>query len=237
MKPTKMEWNSPTLGQKAIVEVYGTGGTPILHFDGYPAHSTLKERNEVLSGIKMQIDYEFNNVYCPIMSKDADILNKNSDPAARLVSYNFFEGFVLDELLPRIRKDSGKDFVILSGVGGGAFYALNIMLKHPEKFNKLIAICGPVNLRPYFGDFFNDSLYYNNPYEFIPNLNDQEILNAIRSSDLRLISSVFDDNKDQMVFLSDELSFKNIDHLLDVWGDDRDNTPATWAEMFEKHVP
>jgi esterase/lipase superfamily enzyme len=237
MKPRKLQWSSPSLGKKVSIEVFGTGGTPIIHFDGYPMVSTSKERLQMLEGVRFQIENEFNVFYCPTMITESDILNKDSDPQTRLITYSFFESFVADELVPRIRKETGNDFIILSGIGVGAYHALNTFLKHPEKVNKLIAICGPVNLRPYFGDYFSETMYYNNPAEFLPNLNDHSIIEHFRTSDIRIVTSEFDPNKEQISILSDHLSFKNVDHILDVWGTDRENNPETWADMLKKHIP
>lgn len=237
MNKQSIEWNSPSLGKKIALDVYGSGGTPILFLDGFPQYFTQQERFKVLSGIRLQIESEFNQVFCLAMPTESDIMNKDADPTGRLISYNFFEEFILDEVVPRIKKDSGYDFLILLGVGYGAYHALNLMLKHPFKFNKLISVCGSVDLRDYFGDFFSQNLYYNNPIEFLPNLNDYSIIDQINANDLRIVTSNFDTYKDQMVKMSEILSFKNIDHDLDVWGDDWGMNPETWAEMLKKHVP
>jgi len=232
-----IEWNSPSLGKKISIDVYGSGGTPILFLDGYPQYLQQSERIQVLSGLKFQVENEYNQVFCLNMPTESDIMNKDTDPSGRLISYNFFEEFIIDEVLQRIKKDSSFDFLILTGVRSGAYHAVNLMLKHPEKFNKLIAVCGPVDLRSFFEDYFSQSLYYNNPIEFLPNLNDDSILSCIRSNDLRLISSSIDEHKDQMVKLNELLGFKGIDHHFDIWGDDWHMNPETWAEMVKKHVP
>jgi esterase/lipase superfamily enzyme len=237
MNKQSIEWNSPSLGKKISLDVYGSGGTPILFLDGFPQYFTQLERKNVLSGIRLQIESEFNQVFCLSMPTESDIMNMVADAAGRLISYNFFEEFILDEVTPRIKKDSGYDFLIIVGVGNGAYHALNLMLKHPDRFNKLISVCGPVDLRDYFGDFFSQNLYYNNPIEFLPNLNDYSIIDKINTNDLRIVTSSIDVNKDKMIKMSEMLSFKNIDHVLDVWGEDWTITSETWAEMLKKHVP
>lgn len=237
MKAQKLKWRSPSLGHEVTVDVFGEDGTPIIHFDGYPEYCNNRKRKAILSGIRVQIDNEFNQVFCPQLTKEADILNKDLDPLRRLKSYTLYENFIRDELIPRVKKESGHDYIILSGVEIGAYHALNLMLKHPDHFNKLIAICGPVNIRPFFGDYFSENMYYNNPAEFLPNLNDSEILNKYRNNDIRLISSAIDRYNDQMNILSDNLSMKSVDHIIDVWGAEQDNDDKTWAEMLRKHVP
>lgn len=237
MKPVKSSWNSPSLGEKVKLEIYGNGGTPVIHFDGYPGYFTNSERTGVLAGIKFQIVNDLNRIYCPDFSDHTKMLENNIEPEARIISHMHFEGFVCDELVMKIKKESNHQFIILSGVGMGAFYAINLMLKHPEKFDKLIAVCGPSDLRPFFGDYHSEDLYYNNPHEFLPNLNDPIILDCIRSNDLRLVSIHGDPYMQQMISLSELLGNKSIDHVLDVWGADRENTPETWAEMIRKHIP
>jgi esterase/lipase superfamily enzyme len=237
MKLEKLKWNSPSLGKKIELHVYGTEGTPIIYFDGYPEYINSAVRTKILNGLRLQIDHGFNQIFCPRMMQESDIMNADRKPERRISLYYLFESFINDEVLPRVKSESGHDFVILVGVGMGAYNATNLAFKHPGKYNKLIAACGPVNLRPFFEDFFSDDFYYNNPAEFLPNLHDEHILSTIRNNDIRLISTVHDEYKDEIMLLSDELSMKSIDHVLDIWGEDKESKPEIWAEMLQKHVP
>lgn len=237
MNFNKLQWNSPSIGKKIELHVYGSEGTPIIYFDGYPEYVSSSVRNKILNGLRLQIDHGFNQIFCPRMMQESDILNIEKDPEKRISLYYLFESFINDEVLPRVKKESKNEFVILVGVGMGAYTATNMAFKHPGKYSKLISVCGPVNLRPYFGEFFSEDYYYNNPPEFLPNLHDHDLLNKIQNTDIRLVSSVHDTYKEQMSLFSDELSMKSIDHVLDIWGEDKQSEPEIWAEMLQKHVP
>lgn len=236
MEKKHLKWNSPSLGKYISFDVYGNGGTPILLFDGFPQYASHQYRETLLSGLKLQIENGYNLIYCLNLPSESDIMNIEIEPSGRLISYNFFEEFILDEVIPRIKKDSEIDYLILIGVNSGCYHATNLMFKHPDKFNKLIAVCGPVDLRPFFGSYFSQDLYYNNPTEFLPNLNDEVILSSIRANDLRLVSTKYDEYHSQFSRLSELLSNKYIDHHFDVWEENNSDAEVP-VEMLKKHVP
>jgi len=80
-------------------------------------------------------------------------------------------------------------------------------------------------------------VYYNNPAEFIPYLDDEQILGRIRESDLRIVSSFYDPYKVEAIELTENLDIRSIDYQLDIWGEERPLDDETFAEMLKNHIP
>ncbi len=235
MKVSVKEWNSPSLGKKVKVHVYGTSGTPLLFFNSVCDETGADK--EFLKALEYQITNGLNLVYTIQKPDYKTIFDKSVSAKSRLIHYLHIEGFVIDELIPKIKKESSNDFVMIAGIGDGAYLASNMMLRHPSHFNKCISICGVYDMRPDFDGSVLEDFYYNNPVEYLPNLTDEYYLNEIRNTDMRLISHNDDENFGQTELLSEYLYNKDISHILDVWGNEEPIGQSTFQKMFAKHIP
>ncbi len=235
MKKDKKTWSSPSMGSKVKVNTYGHAGTPVLFFNSDCDKTKTDEK--FLESVQFQIEEGMNMVFTLEKPDYKIIFDEKMDPNKRLLHYLHIESFVIDELVPRMCKETGRDFVILSGVGDGGFLAANMLLKHPSKFQKCIVVCARYDMRPWFDGSEDEDFYYNNPIEFLPHLNDEFFLTDLRKSDFRLISHVNDPMLEQADRISDFLYNKQIDHVLDIWGAERELDTDTLKEMYAKHIP
>ncbi|MCH8556187.1 MAG: hypothetical protein LAT84_00125 [Balneolia bacterium] len=235
MKVSVKQWRSPSLGEQAKVHVYGTSGTPVLFFNA--ACDETGADKEFLKSLEYQIDNGLNMVYTLQQPEYKTIFDATVAPKSRLIHYLHIEGFVIDELIPKMQKDSSNDYIMVAGVRDGAFLATNMMLKHPSLFKKCISVCGVYDMRPDFDGSVLEDFYYNNPIEYLPNLTDEYYLNDIRSTDIRLVSHNDDENLSQAELFSEFLHHKDIPHSLDLWGDDEPIGQAVFQKMIAKHIP
>ncbi|HLR25619.1 MAG TPA: hypothetical protein VK112_07100, partial [Fodinibius sp.] len=83
---------------------------------------------------------------------------------------------------------------------------------------------------------YEDDVYYNNPMDFIPNLNKQSLLNNIRTVDFRLVSYQADERIGYTQRLSNVLKMKFIEHELDIWDMDADDEWNQWPQMLKTHI-
>jgi esterase/lipase superfamily enzyme len=231
------KWGSPSLGNSISMSIHGTGGTPVLAFPGFGGNHSEYKKKRLLDDLEEQLEKEFNIFYC-VDTVDKEIFNQNSDNAhGRLVRYSQYENYILDEVIPFIRDHSGNDFLIAAGMGFGAYHALNLSLKHPGLLQKVLAACGQYDIRPYFNGFFSEDLYYNNPLEYFPNLNDENILGQIKKMDIRIITNSFDPYRSEAEKMSDFLNDKWIDHSLDLWETHEKCNNHDFSKMLRNHIP
>jgi esterase/lipase superfamily enzyme len=108
--------------------------------------------------------------------------------AERISRQKRFDECIRWEVLTHIRDDCGGVEIPITtiGVGAGAYHAVNTTLKHPQLVRQRCACSGIYDIAPFMDGFHNDEVYFNNPVEYLPNLEDPEVLAALRGCAIRL---------------------------------------------------
>jgi len=229
-------WKSPSLGKKMELITYGTSGTPVIIFPSEEGTCSEWEETGMIDALGQQIEDEYNQFYCVNSVAVESLLNKDADPSVRIRRQAQYEQYIVDELIPYIKKQNKNSYLILAGAFLGAYYAMLIALKHPDKINKVIGISGTYNIKPYLDGYYDDTVYFNNPVDFLPNINNKNTLQQISDIDMRLLSYSNDPQRSSSERMSDALWLKNIDHNFYVW-DEKTSDPWNLVDsMFIEHL-
>lgn len=236
MDKTPKKWRSPSLGKEMNIDVFGTSGTPILALPsrGKPC-SEWKEQGMVES-ISFQLNNGFNQLFCVDSIEQESFLNERISPEKRVMRHRQFESYIIEEVVPFIRDINKIDFIIVAGVDTGGYHAINLALKHPNKFGKAIGISGVYDIKSFMNGYYSDDVYYNNPVDYIPNLNKRELLYDIRDVDFRLVTYQDDSHKEEAIRMGDVLRLKFIEHRLDIWDLNGNNKWNLWKQMLQTHI-
>ena len=229
-------WRSPSLGKDMTIRVYGDSGTPII---GLPTRGQCSDQWEecgMTEAIKHQLVNGYNQLFCIDTVDNESLLNKKAEPAKRLMRQQQYETYVIEEVVPYVHKHNASRFLMITGVDLGGYHAINLALKHPQDFNKAIGISGLYDIRDFYGDFYSDGVYYNNPLDFVPNLNKKHRLDKIRDVDLRFVSYANDVRQNQALRLAHVCRTKFIDHELDIWDLESDEEWDLWKKMLKTHI-
>lgn len=236
MMRTYKSWKSPSMGKEMELLIYGKEGTPVILFPS--AHGSYKEwedRNGFLI-LEEQINEGYNQFYCVESFADESFMNESVDPLIRIQRFSQYQAYIMDELLPFISDNNSNPFVIVSGVALGAYCALLMALKYPTNFHKVIGLCGYYDISVHMNDVIDDSIYYNNPVEFIPNLNDDKLLKFISSVDIRLLNYKNDPTKEATRKMSDILWLKFIEHEHYVWDNETEDLWTLVPNMLKDNL-
>jgi esterase/lipase superfamily enzyme len=236
MKKKTEKWRSPSLGKDMELAIYGESGTPII---GLPTRgATCGQWNEfkMVDSISYQIENGFNQLFCLSSIDEESFLNEEASPDQRIVRQQQFESYLVEEVVPFVHEQNSIGFIIIAGTDLGGYHAINTALKHPGYFGKAIGISGIYDIKRFMDSHYDDNVYYNNPVDFIPNLNNRELLNEIRKVDFRLVSFNNDKRKDDAQRMSNVLRMKFIEHKLDVWDIDSKNEWEQWPRMLKTHI-
>ncbi len=236
MKKKVKKWRSPSLGRDMRLAIYGDGGTPVLAFPTRGEDCEQWEEFGMTDAISLQLEEGFNQLYCVDSVDRESFLNKDIDASKRILRHIQYESFILDEVIPYIRESNRIDYLIVAGVDLGGYHAVNMALKHPKQFGKAIGISGIYDVKHFLDEFYNDNVYYNNPSDYMPNLNKQELLNQIREVDYRLVSFTNDRRIEEAERMSNVLRMKFIEHELDVWDIDESKEWELWKQMLKTHI-
>lgn len=236
MHKTHHSWKSPSLGNKMKLHIYGHSGTPVLIFPSEEGGANEWEETGMMDSLNEQIVEGYNQFFCVDSIASESLLNKHAKPEIRIKRQNQYEQYIIDEVIPFIKNKNSNPYLILSGAFLGAYYAVLFTLKYPDKINKVIGISGTYNIKPYLDGFYSDNVYYNNPIDFLPNLNDKNILRQLNETDIRLLSYSNDPQRGGSEKLSDRLWLKNIDHNFYIW-DEKVSDPWSLVDsMFIEHL-
>ncbi|REL38330.1 esterase [Rhodohalobacter sp. SW132] len=236
MKREEHSWKSPSLGKKMKLLKYGTSGAPVIIFPSEEGTCSEWEETGMIESLQVQINEGYNQFFCVDSIAEESLLNKEADPSLRIRRQMQYEQYITDEVIPFVRKQNSSSYLILSGAFLGAYYAFLIGLKHPELVHKVIGISGMYDIKSYLDGHYDDSAYFSNPIDFLPNLNDRAILKQFEDVDFRLLSYSNDPLRGCSEKISDLLWSKNINHKFYVW-DEKVSDPWKLVDsMFIEHL-
>lgn len=190
----------------------------------------------MLDGISYQLENGFNRLFCLSSVDKESLLNDNASPKQRMTRQKQYESYLVEEVVPYVQEENNTDFIIIAGVDMGGYHAITTALKHPAEFGKAIGLSGLYDINYFMDGFYSDDVYYNNPMDFVPNLNKQPLLDKIREIDFRLVSYESDERKEDAERMSNVLRMKFIEHELDIWGIEAREEWDLWPRMLKTHI-
>lgn len=235
MKRELANWFSPSLQKDMPIVAYGDYGFALLLVPTAAADYLEYERFQLIDALAPLINSGKIRVFSINSINTESWLNNEMEPAHKAIRQNQFNEYVFNEVIPFIRNATSPDtMVFTSGASFGALHAMNLFLKRPDIINGVISMSGVYDLSEYTKGFWDDQVYYNSPYHYIPNLTDQWYLDKIKASNHIHIytgSGDFEDPEANKRF-SQVLWDKGIWHELSVWGPDVKHDWPTWRAML-----
>ena len=228
-------WFSPNLQMEMPLVAYGYAGQPLLMLPTAAADYLEYERFYLVDSIKPFIEYGKIRAYSINSVNRWSLLNKQMPPRIKAELLTRYDRYIVDEVLPLIRNDAGGDArPITTGASLGAFLAANEYFKHPDLFRGTIPMSGSYDIRSFLDGYYDDNVYFNNPVDYLSNLNDDFYLRMLRTADAIYIVSgqgSYED-PDRSRQLSNILTSKGIPHTLDLWGPDVNHDWPWWRKML-----
>lgn len=217
------KWRSPSLGKVMELQIFGRKGTPVIIYPSEEGDYKEWEDKGGIEAVKEQADNNFNQFFCVDSIYDESLLNTKINPLKRIKRFVQYQMYIIDEVIPFIRENNSTPYIINAGAGLGAYTSLLMALKFPGKFDKVISLSGYFDINHHLDHVKDDSIYYNNPVDFIPNLSDEKFLKEIHTIDIRLLNYKNDPNRDATEKMSEILWLKFIEHERYVWDEEISN--------------
>ena len=229
-------WFSNNLNIEMPLVAYGHAGYPLLMFPTAAADYLEYERFHLVDAIRPFIDAGKIRAYSINSVNRYSLLNEQMPPQMKAQLLTQYDRYLSDEVLPLIRSDSGDDNArpLTTGASLGAFLALNTYCKHPDLYRGTIAMSGGYDIKSYLQGYYDDNVYFNNPVDYLSNLNDDYVLPRLRQADAFVLMSGQGayEAPERNRQLSDILNAKEIPHTLDLWGQDVDHDWPWWRKML-----
>ncbi len=229
-------WWSPNLQMEMPLVAYGHAGYPLLMLPTAAADYLEYERFHLIGAIAPLIDAGRVRAYSINSVNRHSLLNESASPALKVELLARYDRYIVEEVLPLISNDSGwaEARPLVTGASLGAFLSANTYFKHPDRLRGLIAMSGSYDMRSYLKGYADDNSYFNNPAQYLPNLDDGYFLPILRRADsiVILTGQGAYEAPERSRQLSGILTAKGIPHTLDVWGHDVDHDWPWWRKML-----
>ncbi len=236
------KWWSPNLQRDMETLVFGHSGAKVLIFPTRSGRFYEYENLRIVDRLRHKIDQGQLQLYCLDSLYSETFYCWWAHPSGRINRQQLYEKYIIDEVLPFMQKKNPHDCVISHGLSLGAFHAANIAFRHPHLFKKLVCFSGRYDLTlnvesfdDLLGGFYNEDIYFNTPTHFLPNLENDHQLNALRAMDIVLVIGKEDPFIENNVHLSRILASKGIHHQLHFW-DHRAHSGYYWRRMAPIYV-
>jgi len=236
------KWFSPRLQRDMELLRFGHAGSPVLVFPTRQGRFFDYKNWGLVGALRCSIYAGHLQLYC-VDSIDSESLYCRHCPAeSRISRHNQYEQYILQEVIPLMRSHAPSGFLIVHGCSIGAFHAMNLVLRHPLLFGKVVALSGRYDLTQPVGTFedlfrgeYNQDIYFHTPLHFLPGLDSQERLEPLRRMQIVLAvgnqDSFFDSNRR----LSHELWVKGMPHQLAVWEGEA-HRASSWRHMVSHYL-
>ena len=240
MERRETTWHSTDLGIEMPLVAYGHAGIPLLMFPTAAADYLEYERFLLIDTIAHHIEAGRIRAYAINSVNRYSLLNQEAHGHLKARLLTAYDAYVVNDVLPWIREDCAEPDArpLTTGASLGAFLALNMTLKHPDLLSGCIAMSGSYEIRDYLRDYYDDDVYFNNPVDYMPRLDDETILAQLRNDvKLMLISGQGAyENPGRAVQMADILRIKGIPCQLELWGHDVDHDWPWWRKMLDYYL-
>jgi esterase/lipase superfamily enzyme len=230
-------WRSHHLEQEVTVAKWGEVGTPVLMFPTAGGDAQEMERFQMIDALGGLLVAGRIKVYSVDSVAGRSWLEK-ADPRHSMWLQNQFDRFIIDEVVPAIRADCARGDIEIIGAGAsmGAFWALEVLCRHPDVFRAAICMSGSYDLTDRLYGHWSDDFYFSSPLDFLPGL-DGWALDRLRQ---RFVILAFGGGRwetpDETWRMADVLGAKDIPNRVDAWGSEWDHDWPTWREMLPLYL-
>lgn len=231
MKEDYVRWYSPNLNRDVEMLVFGHAGYPVVLFPTSKGSFHENRDMGLIESARWFVEQGLVQIFCPDSNDAASFYNKSVSPHERIQHHVAYDKMICHELIERIRLNTATTKVALAGCSFGGYHAANFAFRHPGYVSHMFSMSGAFDIRSFMDGYQHDDIYYNNPLEYLPGLQDHELWN------MRIVlgTSNWDICFDSNLKLHQVLDQKHVDHWLDVRPDRLHDWPL-WREMFPHYL-
>jgi len=236
------KWFSPRLQRDMELLVFGHSGRAVIFFPTRMARFYDYENWGIVNSLKNKIDRGEIQLFCVDSIDGESFYNPYVSAHARIFRHLQYEDYLLHEVMPLIRSKNSGGYIMAAGCSMGAYHAVNFVMKYPWLFKKTVGISGRYDLTKSPGEFrdlldgeHSENVYFNMPAQYIPNLNDEYLLGAVRNLEVTLAVGETDPFLPGNQEFSNILWNKGISNNFYIWGSNA-HRPHYWRQMVPYYL-
>jgi len=236
------KWFSHRLGRDMELLLFGHAGAKVLVFPTREGRFYDYEDWGLVDALRYSIEGGHIRLFC-VDGVDSESFYCRSVPLpARAARHRQYESYILHEVIPLMESQNGHPSLIAHGCSIGAYHAINLSLRHPALFCRVVALSGRYDLtRPVgvfedlFSGYYDEDIYFLTPNHFLPNLHDPCLLELMRGMHITLAVGEHDPFHESNRVLSQALADKDIPHQLAIWPGEAHNARG-WRGMIPRYL-
>lgn len=229
-------WYSSSLRREMELLAFGHAGLPVLVFPTSLGRFFDFENRGMVDAVAQAVEGGRIQLYCIDSVDQESWYNYGAPPRHRVVRHMEYERYVREEALPFIRSRPHAGPLTLTGCSFGAYHAVNLAFRHPALVEGVLSMGGAFDIRQFIMGYYDDDCYFNNPVDYLPNLNDPWYLERFRAMRIVLAAGDRDICLDANRRFSELLHAKGVPHTFDVWGDGTEHDWPGWRSMIRTYL-
>ncbi len=235
---------SSDIGRRVHMWTFGEVGQPLVVFPSNAGVAHEWRHGGMIDALAPLLGAGRVKIYCPETNVSKSFSGEGS-VAQRMAHHAAYERFVMNTLVPFIRKDvkNPRARMVATGCSVGALYSSIFALKHPETFKRALCLSGRYRTSWFFEGGArrpnDENLYFNDPFAFLPNLRGAALERVRRHAHLTMVVGQGANEggcfPETMEFGS-LLRSKRIPHHVAVWGKDSSHTYPWWQKQARHYL-
>ncbi len=211
--------------------VFGHSGLPLIIFPTTLGSYFEAKDFYLIESARPFIEQGQIKIVCPDGVNKYSWYNKNIPPAQRVQNHIWYDQFMVEEVVEKVRLESPSGKVAVGGCSFGGYTATNFAFKYPHLVSYLISMSGSFDIKSFLDGYYDDNVYFNNPVDYIKDLNHPDLWNM----GIILGTSEWDICREANFEMSGLLHNKGIKHWLDEVGGSPHDWPL-WRYMLPKYL-
>jgi esterase/lipase superfamily enzyme len=233
MNERHLKWYTPHLSREFEMLAFGDGGgLPLILFPTSFGRYYQNKDFGLVGAVAGYVETGKITVYCPDAIDLDSFYNKAIHPTDRMRTHNAYENVIVREVFEHARRECNSHRVAVSGASLGAYHAGNIAFRHPDLVSHFISLSGSFEISDFFDGYHDDNIYFNSPYEYLPNTTDPWKYGHMG---IILGTGEWDNTRHETFRLSEILNSKGIQHWLDD-GRWRGHDWNYWCDMLPYYL-
>ncbi|MFO0735372.1 MAG: alpha/beta hydrolase-fold protein [Labilithrix sp.] len=231
---------SPDMERRVHMWTYGEVGRPLLVFPSNAGVAHEWEKGGMIDALAPLLARGRMKIYCPETNVSKSFSGKGGT-RWRMAHHKAYERFVINTLLPWIRRDVRDPYArpIVTGCSVGAMYSSIFTLKYPEHFRGALCLSGKYRASSFFEGQVNEDVYFSDPLAFLPGLKGAALEQVRRQTHLTLVvgqghaeGGCITETRE----LGALLHKKRIPNHVAFWGEDSAHTYPWWQKQAKHYL-
>ncbi|MBA2564593.1 MAG: esterase [Gemmatimonadetes bacterium] len=162
--------------------------------------------------------------------------NNRAHPADRVRRHDQFDRYVRDEVLPFVAHRAQRDDVVLYGASFGAYHAMNLACRYPDRIGRAIAFSGVFDVHRFLHGYWDDLCYFHCPTAYVPNM-DGAMAGRLSNVDLVVATGEHDHLAHNTREFTGMLASRGVPVVGEIWQGQFGHDWPFWSQHLPRFLP